>query len=98
MLSQALIGLYAFVDWSSETSRSFAFEAYPMSSEAQKMMSTLNSQDFMKYFENDFANNGLSFSQSLHTEVLKRTIDMRTAFQLAPDPENLDYILKKSGL
>ncbi len=97
-MSQALIGFYSFLSWSYNNQQNYAFEAYPFGTIAKSNFYSESSIDFFKFFENDFKNNGLSFSQSLHTKVLKRSIDLRKAFELAPDPSDLDYILKKSGL
>lgn len=98
LMSQSLIGFYSFLSWTFDQKQNYAFEAYPFSSESRSEFYTGSSLDFFKFFEKDFKNNGLSFSQSLHTKVLKRSIDLRKAFELAPDPSDLDYILKKSGL
>lgn len=98
LLSQSLVGFYSFLNWTYNDKHSYAFEAYPFGPEAKSNFSALSSEEFFKFFEKDFKNNGLSFSQSLHTKVLKRSIDIRKAFELAPDPSDLDYILKKSGI
>jgi hypothetical protein len=98
LMSQSLIGFYSFLSWTFDQKQNYAFEAYPFGSESRSEFYSGSSLDFFKFFEKDFKNNGLSFSQSLHTKVLKRSIDLRKAFELAPDPSDLDYILKKSGL
>lgn len=98
LMSQSLIGFYSFINWIHENRQNYAFEAYPFGPESRTNFYSHEPKDFFKFFENDFKNNGLSFSQSLHTKVLKRSIDLRKAFELAPDPSDLDYILKKSGL
>lgn len=98
LMSQALIGFYSFLNWTHDNRQNYAFEAYPFGTESRTAFYSESPKEFFKYFENDFKNNGLSFSQSLHTKVLKRSIDLRKAFELAPDPSDLDYILKKSGL
>lgn len=97
LMSQNLIGFYSFLNWSHDQRQNYAFEAYPFGPESRHNFYSHEPKDFFKFFENDFKNNGLSFSQSLHTKVLKRSIDLRKAFELAPDPSDLDYILKKSG-
>ena len=97
-LGRALIGFYSFLSWVNNNQYNYAFEAYPLSSEGRLKFCTLKSEEFQDYFQKDFKTNGLGFSQSLHTQLLKRSIDFRRAFELAPDPEELDYILKKSGL
>ena len=97
-LGRALVGFYSFLSWVNKNQYNYAFEAYPLSSEGRSKFCTLEPEEFYNYFQKDFKSNGLSFSQSLHTQLLKRSIDFRRAFELAPDPEELDYILKKSGL
>lgn len=97
LMSQSLIGLYSFLNWTYGGCQNYAFEAYPFGPESRQNFYSQEPKEFFKFFEKDFRNNGLSFSQSLHTKVLKRSIDLRKAFELAPDPSDLDYILKKSG-
>lgn len=98
LMSQSLIGFYSFLNWTHDQKHNYAFEAYPFGPESRANFYLKDPKDYFSFFENDFKNNGLSFSQSLHTKVLKRSIDLRKAFELAPDPSDLDYILKKSGL
>lgn len=98
LMSQSLVGFYSFLNWKHENKLNYAFEAYPFGPITKNKFYSLDSKDYFSFFENDFKTNGLSFSQSLHTKVLKRSIDLRKAFELTPDPSDLDYILKKSGL
>jgi hypothetical protein len=98
LMSQHLIGFYSFINWVHGNKQNYAFEAYPFGPESRTNFYSQEPRDYFSFFEKDFKNNGLSYSQSLHTKVLKRSIDLRKAFELAPDPSDLDYILKKSGL
>ncbi len=98
LMSQSLVGLYSFLNWTHDNKLNYAFEAYPFGPITKNKFYSLDSKEYFNFFENDFKTNGLSFSQSLHTKVLKRSIDLRKAFELTPDPSDLDYILKKSGL
>ncbi len=98
LMSQSLIGLFSFLNWTHDNKQNYAFEAYPLGPVSKNKFYSLEPKEYFSFFENDFKTNGLSFSQSLHTKVLKRSIDLRKAFELAPDPSDLDYILKKSGL
>jgi twitching motility protein PilT len=40
----------------------------------------------------------ITMNQSLMNLLLKRNIDMKTAFQASPDPDELDRLLRKAGL
>lgn len=97
-LGRSLVGLLSFKTWFHDNKKEYAFEAYPFSSIAKEKFCSLETPAFLEFFISDFKNNGLDISQSLHTKVLKRSIDLRKAFELAPDPSHLDYMLKKSGL
>lgn len=97
-LGRSLIGLLSFKNWFHEGKKEYAYEAYPFSTTAKEKLCSLSTSEFLEFFIKDFKANGLDFSQSLHTKVLKRSIDLRKAFELAPDPSHLDYMLKKSGL
>ena len=37
-------------------------------------------------------------NQSLVNLIVKRKIDVRTAFSASPDPDQLDTLLKKAGI
>lgn len=97
-LGRSLVGVLSFKNWFHSGKKEYAYEAYPFSSLAKEKFCSLHSAEFLEFFIKDFKLNGLDFSQSLHTKVLKRSIDLRKAFELAPDPSHLDYMLKKSGL
>lgn len=98
LMSQSLIGFYSFLNWTQDQKLNYAFEVYPMGPTSKNKFYVCETKDYFQFFENDFKSNGLSFSQSLHTKVLKRSIDLRKAFEITPDPSDLDYILKKSGI
>lgn len=98
LMSQNLVGFYSFLNWTQDSKLNYAFECYPFSSEAKSSFHNMESIEFFEFFEDDFKKNGLSFTQSIHTKVLKRSINLRKAFEIAPDPSDLDYILKKSGI
>lgn len=97
-LGRSLVGLLSFKTWFHSGQKEYAYEAYPFSSQAKDKFCSLTTPQFLEFFINDFKTNGLDIAQSLHTKVLKRSIDLRKAFELAPDPSHLDYMLKKSGL
>ncbi|MCO5113448.1 MAG: hypothetical protein M9899_04655 [Bdellovibrionaceae bacterium] len=97
-LGRSLVGLLSFKTWFHDGQKEYAYEAYPFSSIAKEKFCSLSTPEFLEFFISDFKTNGLDIAQSLHTKVLKRSIDLRKAFELAPDPSHLDYMLKKSGL
>jgi len=40
----------------------------------------------------------MTMNQSLMSLLVKRTIDMKVAFEASPEPEELDGMLKKAGI
>jgi twitching motility protein PilT len=82
-----------------ETAFQGAFELLLADTEMQKAMATMNFQEISFLMKSSAERTGMrSLNQSLFQLLMKRKIELKTAFEASPEPEELDSLLKKVGI
>lgn len=82
-----------------ETSFCGAFEMLSVDSQAQKILRSQEFSELARAMNGGVDKPGMrSMNQSLFQLLIKRKIELKTAFEFSPNPEELDTILKKVGI
>lgn len=76
-----------------------AFELLVVESEVQKALLSMNFQEISYLMKSTAERTGMrSLNQSLFQLLMKRKIELKTAFEASSEPEELDSLLKKVGI
>ncbi len=82
-----------------ETSLQGAFELLLADSQIQKAVASSNFQEITNLMKTTGEKTGMrSLNQSLFQLLMKRKVDLKSAFENSPEPEELDSLLKKVGI
>lgn len=88
---------YPFVGISGE--KQFAHEVLLMKPQVRKMLQQQDINSLEEVLQTSPENTGiLSLNQSLLQHLIRRRIDIKTAFEVSRDPDALDVLLKKVGI
>lgn len=82
-----------------QTDRVSHFESILGTHEVIHLLREKNNSNIKKIFENHVERAGVvSLNQSLLNSLVRRKVDLKTAFQFTQDPEGLDSLLQKVGV
>lgn len=90
-------GLYPVSGLSSE--KVYAHEVLMMKPQVRSLIENENMKELENLMATSAENSGiLTLNQSLLQHMIRRRIDMKTAFESSRDPDSLDQLLKKVGI
>jgi len=97
LFAESLIGFIGVTEAESKTGEShIAFEVLPFAN--LKSIFKFDFEQQIQKIESALKEEGVSFNQSLQSLVLKRKVTVESAYQVSPDPEELNSFLGESGV
>jgi twitching motility protein PilT len=79
--------------------RIFAHEILPVKPQVRALLEQEDCRGLLQLMAQAADNSGLlALNQSLLQHLIRRRIDLKTAFEISRDPDNLDQLLKKVGI
>ncbi len=92
-----VVGHYGVPSLTAE--RVYAYEVLPMKPQVRNLVQEQDLKGIEDLLSQAVENSGLlNLNQSLLQHLIRRKIDIKTAFAVARDPESLDLLLKKVGI